>query len=474
LISNAKSWQDYGSYDISWYNYDKTDFEISTPAQLAGVAFLVNNGYTDFYAKSITIVEDISLDNITWEPIGTNGFPFCGTIDGNNKTISDININKDSAEPPYVNYGFFGYVKNGHISNLKFKGLLDFKIDNYYPEQFIGGIAAQMYNSEVKDCHSEIEICYDRDEADNANYVIYVGGLIGYSQDNTFENCSFRASISGGIGGLLANVVSDNLHYFKNSVFYMAGLCASDYSSVLKYCYSEIPQFLFNICGSKNADSMGQFAGGLIASSRHSSIHSCHTIIDKVIMKDRSSKPTSFSFHGLSNLPDNYKNNTNDGIYNCYSVVKNLEFASGTTKSNVNYGGISAYTFHENASYKFKSNYSNSDYNIQSYDLPQIEGYMGLTTFDSNEMKNEAFVNELNLYFTLNGEEPKWILGDNRYPQISSEKSGISNIQKDKSNAAYTIYNINGVCLKQNAKQSDINSLSPGLYIIGNRKIVVR
>ena len=36
------------------------------------------------------------------------------------------------------------------------------------------------------------------------------------------------------------------------------------------------------------------------------------------------------------------------------------------------------------------------------------------------------------------------------------------------------IYDIHGVCLKRNASQSDIDALSPGLYIIGGRKVLIR
>jgi len=36
------------------------------------------------------------------------------------------------------------------------------------------------------------------------------------------------------------------------------------------------------------------------------------------------------------------------------------------------------------------------------------------------------------------------------------------------------IYNMQGVCLKRNASQDDINALVPGFYIIGGKKVVVK
>lgn len=36
------------------------------------------------------------------------------------------------------------------------------------------------------------------------------------------------------------------------------------------------------------------------------------------------------------------------------------------------------------------------------------------------------------------------------------------------------IYNFQGICLKRNAIQEDVNALSPGLYIIGGKKVSVQ
>lgn len=50
-----------GAVDLSWYNGTDTEFTLTTPAQLAGVAELVNSNTTDFAGKTIRPGADISL-----------------------------------------------------------------------------------------------------------------------------------------------------------------------------------------------------------------------------------------------------------------------------------------------------------------------------------------------------------------------------------------------------------------------------
>ena len=50
-----------GAVDLSWYNGTDTEFTLTTPAQLAGVAALVNSNTADFAGKTIRLGADISL-----------------------------------------------------------------------------------------------------------------------------------------------------------------------------------------------------------------------------------------------------------------------------------------------------------------------------------------------------------------------------------------------------------------------------
>ena len=59
--------------DLSWDNGTDTEFTITTPAQLAGLAALVNSNTADFAGKTIRLGADISL--LRYEEAGKPGEP---------------------------------------------------------------------------------------------------------------------------------------------------------------------------------------------------------------------------------------------------------------------------------------------------------------------------------------------------------------------------------------------------------------
>lgn len=98
--------------DASWYDSTKNTFELSTAAQLRGLAKLVNGDVEleidpiNFKGKTVKLTADIDLGNVMWTPIGegarkVNGKyrsdlgndyseGFLGTFDGGNYTISNL------------------------------------------------------------------------------------------------------------------------------------------------------------------------------------------------------------------------------------------------------------------------------------------------------------------------------------------------------------------------------------------------
>ena len=169
--------------DTSWYTNDTTvsTFYISTAAQLAGLAKLVNEG-NNFSKKTIQLTKDIRLNEQDvptggheWTPIGNNKKKFQGTFDGDGHTISGLYINADK-----VNFqGLFGF-STGTVKNLIVTGNIT---------------------------------------ATNANNI---GGVVGINNNGNVINCGFYGGINktpkkgncGGVvgGGKVANV--------KNCWFY--------------------------------------------------------------------------------------------------------------------------------------------------------------------------------------------------------------------------------------------------------------
>lgn len=430
----ASKWTDRGMYDVSWYNASKSNFEISNAKQLAGIAFLVNNGYTTFSGKTIKLVEDISLKSNVWIPIGNTTYKFCGIFDGNNKDIRDLNINILSSESEHDIYGLFGYIKNAEIKDLYIYGDINFEIEDWYLKQYIGSISAYAEKSKLCNVKSYVDVVYDRRHASNYNYNIYIGGLIGYGESNYIERCRYNAKLDAAINK--GTTLMDSEYYNDYSHFYVAGLCAYDKKSTYNYCESYIKDISMYLPGSKNG-TMGISLGGIIAEALSSNIYSCKSVIFSGELLYYTNKIVTLPFGGITDFHTISYGEGN--IHNCYCIIYDLNFGTGSSKSKVSCGNICRNRDEYNQQ-RYSNNYSNEDASFTVHSLPFTKGYDGLTTFNRREMFDQEFVDELNLYYTLRGKNPIWELGPYPYyPQVNLNLStGIKNVD----NKADSIFKI--------------------------------
>ena len=217
-------------------------FTIANENDLFEFADRVNNySYCD---KCFKLVANITLTKV-WTPIGTSSNPYTGTFDGNNKTISGLNLTATAA-----NAGFFGYVNGATIKNFTLAGTASSaydntgsvvgtadgatKIYNVYSsvnitmtaaKSHIGGIAGQLLqeNSKV----SEIKGCAYSGTMNLGSSTDSNGGIVGYCEKEAnvqIEYCFFSGSISssgstpriGGILGYADDENSQNFNYIRN------------------------------------------------------------------------------------------------------------------------------------------------------------------------------------------------------------------------------------------------------------------
>jgi len=209
----AEVWQDFDiagfstcnynwfhNADASWYFMAETEFIITTPEQLAGLALIVNEGGVDFSGKTVRLGNNISLNNtnnwqnwatltpsdlICWTSIGTSENPFRGTFDGNGFVVSGIYI--DAAGD---NQGLFGVVEDGKIEKL---GIVASRI---WGETNVGGLAGKTNRSTIEYCFSMANVAGNSD----------IGGLIGNS-NSAIMQCYATGNITGetNVGGLIGN-----------------------------------------------------------------------------------------------------------------------------------------------------------------------------------------------------------------------------------------------------------------------------
>lgn len=261
-----------GTVDTSWYNETDTEFTITTPEQLAGLAELVNDGTDSFKGKTVTLTESIDLDQVDWTSIGTSSNPFLGTFDGGETTISNLwgatNAN-----------GLFGYTSSGNradntgveaiIKNFTINGAVitdnaqahngaaavigcgnmhtTIKNVNVTGEIIItgarsGGILGYAYSGAVIDnCHVD-GACEAMDSHIDALYWA-CGGIMGFSSNegsveitnSSVKNVNINAVNHYGAGGILGNgsggkvenvLVSNvtcSVAYENGAVYYISG-----------------------------------------------------------------------------------------------------------------------------------------------------------------------------------------------------------------------------------------------------------
>lgn len=187
-----------GTVDIGWYiGHEKdTKFEISTAAQLAGLAQLVNGTAKDsdnktiaavtFSGKTIILTEDINLntDDVPasgneWTPVGNRDNSFNGIFDGDGHTVGGLYV-PDTTECP----GLFGMGgDDAVIRNLIVVGTICAGESAGDACVGVGGICAASYGK-VQNCGF-----YGTIKADDSVYnELFVGGIAG-GYDTTVEKC---------------------------------------------------------------------------------------------------------------------------------------------------------------------------------------------------------------------------------------------------------------------------------------------
>ena len=155
--------------------YDTDGMVVTDPAN-ADESRCVNG--TDFMGKTIRLGKNIDLAS---KPIKPLGYPKCfyGILDGNGKTISNLNPIGSSVESygrvSINGAGLFGYVYTGGvIKNVTVEGTLA-------AVKFSGGIVAILANGTVENCISKLTITLHPDCTDGYD----IGGIVGSMKDYT-------------------------------------------------------------------------------------------------------------------------------------------------------------------------------------------------------------------------------------------------------------------------------------------------
>ena len=217
-------------------------YEISTAAELAWFRDYVNK---ESQFASAMLTDDIDLsefchaadaatntEELSWDPIG-NGRMYCGTFDGNGKTIRNLYINST-----FMFEGFFGYAKNGCIKNITFDNAKVKNTNKFGTGILTGGFEGTIENIKIlANCSVEgtentggiagggagyISNCENRAMVNGTNNV---GGIVGYGE-GSLQNSTNYGDISGvaQVGNLIGFAAAVNL----NNVLGVGNVTATD------------------------------------------------------------------------------------------------------------------------------------------------------------------------------------------------------------------------------------------------------
>lgn len=159
--------------NTDWYTDDATTFSLYQPADLAGLAKLVNEGCS-FEGKTISLFADLDMNNKPWTPIGiSDNVSFKGTFNGNNSHIKNLNpVLTDKVNVA----GLFG-VSNGTISQVIVSGDFDVSCENL-SILYVGTVCG-INKGTIQNCRSYVDIVAGMDcESENQTNA-YIGGIVG-------------------------------------------------------------------------------------------------------------------------------------------------------------------------------------------------------------------------------------------------------------------------------------------------------
>ncbi len=322
-----------GKYDTSWYgNPNDEVFYISSPEQLAGLSYLVNNTEgLSFAGKTVKLTCDIILNDTAsldswataapankWEAIGhyPGSRDFMGTLDGDGHTIYGLY----TKEPVYTyGVGLFGVSTNLTVKNLKIKDFYINAIRSGSPTA--GGVICgySVKDLTVEDC--EIENGYV------ANSTL-AGSIAGNAGNGASSSARNKITVKG---TLATNVVLGTT---------ASGSAGGFFGGIQKYT-----DVSFDQCGAATAAYGQYYAGGFVgthwgennANYPVYTVKNCFTkgIVEVTGAQGASSSSSQYARPGIFVGGDPYY--TEITAENCYSTAE-LKYVSGNPHITNYYG----------------------------------------------------------------------------------------------------------------------------------------
>lgn len=188
------------------------NYTLASKAAMFWFANEVNAKGNTFAGKTVTVVENIDLNNEDWVPVGNKGTTqFEGTFNGGDKTISNLNIvDLDNTAGHAV--GMFGQIHNAaaQIKNIKIAGA---HVEGlHYVAPIVGYLSG---GSDITNCHVDGATIIAYSYLPDSNLEFNgdkLGGIAGYAEDGSVvSQCSVKNTTITGyrdMGGIVGACVA--------------------------------------------------------------------------------------------------------------------------------------------------------------------------------------------------------------------------------------------------------------------------
>lgn len=172
-------------------------YQISTGAELAYFAELINNGDEEYNSAHYCLINSIDLNGLDWTPIGfyqenwTGTRPnntyksFYGVFDGNDCIIKNYKINQKSSEE----IGFFSDLNEGTIRNLGLIGNVGAS-SSTTATYLVGGLVGWNRGGIIENCFVSGNVQFTTTTGE-----CQVGGIASFNS-GTIRNCFFIGDVS--------------------------------------------------------------------------------------------------------------------------------------------------------------------------------------------------------------------------------------------------------------------------------------
>jgi len=374
-------------------------------------------------AGEYVVDNNIDMSGFSWTPVGNVSTPFTGSLDGGNKTISNLEITGNTSYK-----GVFGVAKDVTISNLVFSNCsIDLNIDGadlIYVGLLAGlmtsttatvsctvsnctvtGLDADFFNTTsgsdlqrvgglIGECdYTDIDSCfvsgtfdYEHSGSSSSSPRIYdAGGMIGYSSSTIYvDDCytdvllTLTGSISGtgnrwtdvagfigsgdGIDSTYNNCYSiGDINFYKGDTDFDGGFGGDISNSSLTNCY-----YSGNITGEETTNS--SCLGGFVSDFYYSTVENCYSTGNITFNYPGSG---SLSWDSLGGFASNIYNSDLSSCYSTMDISTSIPY-NGCDKV----GGFAGYLSLNNNN-TIENCYSTGSLDFENVWVDNIGGFIG-------------------------------------------------------------------------------------------------